>query len=146
MGRTGQSMDRLDEPDISGEVGAPATPNMILDGFAGPLGFLLRLSRAQHQPCGASLAGDRRAAGIRAGAGTGADAARPEGRLGGHGVVNSSAPLEPYVAALAISVLACSQMKLATGPRGSFRRLYKAKDLRPRSGTPKHETVVNTPS
>lgn len=40
-------MDRLEGSESWGEVGAPATPNLDFDGFAGPLDFLLRLARAQ---------------------------------------------------------------------------------------------------
>ncbi len=40
-------MDRLEGSESWGEVGAPATPQLDLDGFAGPLDFLLRLARAQ---------------------------------------------------------------------------------------------------
>lgn len=39
-------MDRLDEPDFARGEGAAETPNLILDGFSGPLDFLLRLARA----------------------------------------------------------------------------------------------------
>ncbi|HUW79484.1 MAG TPA: hypothetical protein VMV54_01165 [Acidocella sp.] len=41
-------MDGLDEPDFARGEGAPATPNLILDGFSGPLDFLLRLARAHY--------------------------------------------------------------------------------------------------
>jgi len=41
-------MDRLDDFSPEGGAGRETTPNLILDGFSGPLDFLLRLARA-HQ-------------------------------------------------------------------------------------------------
>ncbi len=41
-------MDRLDDFSTEGGAGRETTPNLILDGFSGPLDFLLRLARA-HQ-------------------------------------------------------------------------------------------------
>jgi segregation and condensation protein A len=40
-------MDQLADPLFGEEVGREATPNLVLDGFEGPLDFLLRMARAR---------------------------------------------------------------------------------------------------